>query len=163
MWSPGWVSSRMTLVGSSMNANRKGSDDGSRVSEYALFKEVNDWEGEEWSFYIPVDGNEEALGQLAAWCHHWRAKEPEFPYSSPLLKWFSADQVEKFVTTPNSGATYMAAHNQMAGTLAIPENLLELEVKEAFTAFYKGGMLECGLTIVASCPEGDDDDDEWDE
>lgn len=36
------------------------------MTDYRRFTEHNEWEGETWSFYIPVDGNVETLDALAA-------------------------------------------------------------------------------------------------
>lgn len=45
------------------------------VYRYAKLTEVNEWEGETWHYFIPVEGNEEALDRLKVLVDSWSRPE----------------------------------------------------------------------------------------
>lgn len=100
------------------------------MTTYATFTEDNEWEGETWRFYIPVEGNEASLQMLAD-----RTMQME-GYGVDLTPLDEAT-VDARVAAPDD-TDYMAAHNKLAGTLSIPT----ADDTDLLDVIYKGGIAD---------------------
>lgn len=124
---------------------------------YIRFTEDNDWEGEVWRFYIPLEGNTDALYRWAELTKGSGGDDDlgaEANYHFDLNHVLTAETVKALVTL--SGSTdYMAEHTVLAGTLAPPD-------ETGTERLYKGGLCKpwSGLTVVATCPVSDGDEDD---
>lgn len=131
------------------------------MSDYVRLTEHNEWEGETWHFYVPVEGNEAALQAMHNVIRDLSNQAPdEHPYVLRLDETFTAEQVETLVTTPSSAASYLAEHNRMAGVLTLPDDLMAEFATAGMDKLYKGGLRDgwSGLTLDAECPLADDED-----
>lgn len=85
------------------------------MTTYLKFTEENDWEGETWHFYLPIEGNETALATLRAYLDQEKSKgQYDFPYTlgtEPITE----AEVDAFVKHSDSG--YMMEHNKIVGFL----------------------------------------------
>lgn len=102
---------------------------------YVKLTETNEWDGEQWAFYIPLTGNEAAIGELAAAI---TAKGADTQYEldqTPIPE----TTVDLLVTHANNDAGYMAAHNKLTGLLAVDETTLS-KVGDEGDPLYKGGI-----------------------
>lgn len=126
---------------------------------YACLTEANEWEGETWRFYIPVEGNEAALTRLSEALVETLGDDSPYRVAKKRL---TAAEVETLVQTPNGDASYLPAHTQMAGRLALPEELPG-DCEGFDNLLYKGGLRGqwSGLTVVAECPLDEGDEEEW--
>jgi hypothetical protein len=113
---------------------------------YRKFTEHNDWEGEIWHFYIPINGNESALADLerqvkAVDSYSETGYDFPFKLSKKIL---SATEVKVLVENGDDDG-YMPKHNLLKGILTLP-SLPHTLNKESFDAwfehFYKGGICE---------------------
>lgn len=105
----------------------------SKKLQFRKFTEINDWEGEEWNFWLQVDGNEAELERLA----EYLADDEEFQLSSELA---TAKEVKTLVKHAHIG--YMADENKVTGRLKLPENLHDDDHEYPSDWFYKGGIVE---------------------
>jgi hypothetical protein len=100
---------------------------------YARLTENNEWEGEAWHFYIPVDGNEEALAKLKAMIDADNKVDDqdnddrEYEMDDSRL---TEQEVDTLVASP-SATDYMAEHNKLSGRL-------DMNGVEDLGALYKG-------------------------
>jgi hypothetical protein len=86
--------------------------------KFASFVEINDYEGETWYFFIPVEGNEEAIKTLK---EHLRGSE-QFG--------FDFDEVDEYVVDilcERSINGYMPSHNKTHGKLVLPDDMEDIE------------------------------------
>ena len=80
---------------------------------YLCWTEDNDWEGETWHFYIPTEGNEEALALLKAKLEEFSDNENvSFELSNAPISERDVD-----VLVDHSGSGYMNEHNKMKGKI----------------------------------------------
>lgn len=109
----------------------------SGITQYARFIERNEWEGETWSFWIPLDGNKEALlmlAQIIALSEEWDEKYEV--HSDPVPE-SDVDVLVKYVDDTG----YMAARNKLSGKLVLPDDLSAMLADEdGKDPFYKGGI-----------------------
>lgn len=97
------------------------------------FIEENDWEGETWSFYISLEGNEDAIERLADLV----ADLEQFDVSDPM----SRDDAE--VLCRHSKTGYMDFHTQCLDLQLDIDSLEEhCESSSAEDILYKGGIEE---------------------
>ena len=97
---------------------------------YIKFRENNDWEGETWCFYIPVEGNEGAISQLRNKIDDETASGAYSLTTEPIPE----EEVDTLVKHAEMG--YMAEHNKLAGKLEVPDvTMVEME-----ELLYKGGI-----------------------
>lgn len=104
------------------------------MTTYATFTENCDWEGETWRFYIPVEGNEEALAALRK---RVTVDDDDQVYTLGTVPLTEAE-VDVRVAGPDD-CDYLPAHTKLAGTL----NLEVIEGKDdgdLFDVLYKGGI-----------------------
>lgn len=86
---------------------------------YVKFSEINDWEGETWHFWIPAEGNEEALKALQSALGESEEYELDL---TPVPE----SEVDVLVKHTDSG--YMAYHNKLSGALTLTaEDLAKIE------------------------------------
>lgn len=82
-----------------------------RLTACWVLTENNDWEGEVWNFYVPVEGNEDAIGVIEEFLGRLRAEFEgdgsggDFPYEVQRQD-FHLPTVAKM-----RGGGYMAEHN----------------------------------------------------
>lgn len=101
---------------------------------YVRFTENNDWEGEEWSFYIPVEGNEDAIKFLdEKFCGD------TYTITKERLTEKEVDTLERF-----GGEGYMKNHNKLVGILDYKklEKVVDTdkELGGESDPLYKGGI-----------------------
>jgi hypothetical protein len=100
------------------------------MSTYARFTEVNDWEGETWHFWLPIEGNEEALRKLAELLDV-EADSDEYQLSLEPRDELHVDALVDEDDEPG----YMSAQNKLEGVLTVPDTL-----GENCKALYKGDI-----------------------
>jgi hypothetical protein len=107
------------------------------MTDYVTLIEDCDWEGETWRFYIPVEGNADALGKLAEALAPFADQEPApFTLDLALLPEFEVDILVK-----HGGDTdYMAARNKLVGRLVIPDDVLAQLAAGEEEPLYKGSI-----------------------
>lgn len=121
------------------------------LTPYAAFTEDNDSEGESWTFFIPVLGNENALDNLRFFLDRYarelEASEEggESPYSLTAL----GDEVLQYTVDvlleQANDAGYMPRYNLLTGRLSsakIEEGLGEMTGDNFLNALYKGRIRE---------------------
>ena len=132
----------------------------SKQREFAVFTEKNNWEGETWRFYIPVEGQKRAINYLRNRVHDIVEKTAGNPVAMvryldrgiPLnnmptyevrpfkvaVEYLTEEEVDRRVGKSRSG--YMNFHNKLDGK--IKRNKLE-RIKKSKTLsdkLYKGGI-----------------------
>lgn len=100
-------------------------------AQFVKFTEVNDWEGETWHFWLPVEGNEVQLVRLAV-----VTRDEECEYSLDMKNPLNEAAVDILVANADD-TDYMAEHTKVAGILRLPE-----ELDEHLGEFYKGGIVQ---------------------
>jgi hypothetical protein len=114
------------------------------TNTYTPLIENNDHEGETWTWWIRIEGNEAVLDLLRDTIREERDADdcfeeydlPEWPNGDRLTQ----DQVE--LLEQRSGGGYYSAHNQVFGLLVPPPALLDTSVpafERLNDALYKGG------------------------
>lgn len=92
---------------------------------YVRFTENCDWEGESWNFYLPVEGNEEALVWLRGLVADADSEEYEVGEET-----YTRAEVETLARS-HSQTTYLQEHTVLSGRLATVPDL---------DLLYKGGI-----------------------
>jgi hypothetical protein len=101
--------------------------------QYLKLTENNEWEGETWHFFVPVQGNEEATKLLKQLVMSYGGEEFELDD-----KLYSESEVDTLVRNTDSG--YMDHYNKLSGTIKLGA-LRGIKADEDFTEkFYKGGI-----------------------
>jgi hypothetical protein len=108
--------------------------------------EVNEHEGETWTWWIQIDGNQDILNEIAERIEAGRRDSdyyeeyslPEWPYGEKLGR----DQVALLERWSEGG--YHPAHNAVTGVLVRPDRWIETADSESvyvrLDALYKGGI-----------------------
>jgi hypothetical protein len=101
---------------------------------FVPFTEENDWEGETWTFWLQLDGNEDELVQL-----HELTHESE-TYHLSLNDIESEETVDRMVRRAKVG--YMYSDNKIVGKFLCPDSTgVGLTQEELLNGhFYKGGI-----------------------
>ncbi|MGH7743385.1 MAG: hypothetical protein ACREQ5_00990 [Candidatus Dormibacteria bacterium] len=102
---------------------------------YVGLTEYNEWEGETWSFYIPLADNLAALQQLAATLD---SEGDESAYELDMTP-IAGSMVDVLVGHGNYDGGYMATHNKLSGRLVITAEQLETINGEG-NVLHKGGI-----------------------
>lgn len=97
--------------------------------QFVKFLEINDHEGEEWVFWLQVDGNENELAKLEDALN--AQDEYDEIYQLDLTEVLPEHDVD--VLVEHAGGGYMDYHNKVVGTLAVSESL---DIDD----LYKGGV-----------------------
>lgn len=107
---------------------------------YVKLTETNDWEGEQWAFYIPLTGNEDAIRELAAGITAKTDPDDgdEAPYALDLTP-IPGTTVDLLVAHANDDEGYMAAHTKLAGRLVVGGVDLAT-IRDEDDVLYKGGI-----------------------
>lgn len=102
--------------------------------QFVAFTEINEWEGEEWRFWLQLDGNEEELKRLKAQLAEYDEDEHQFKLDlTPTLEW----EVDALVGHADSG--YMSFENKCIGILVVPE----ITEDNPLHVYYKGDIVKC--------------------
>jgi hypothetical protein len=101
-----------------------------KENKYIKFTEENDSEGETWDFYIPVEGNMEAI-KLLDRCI--ASEEAEDEYCIDLLE-IPENEVDILCKHTRSG--YYDYENKLEGILRLPD----ISDSELMGQLYKGGI-----------------------
>lgn len=104
---------------------------------YAKFTEHNDWEGETWRFYIPIEGNEAALHELEQAISANSGSSYELD-TGP----FTESVVDALVEHGADDCEYMPAHTKLVGLLRLPPELRAAMSDPESNPLYKGGIGE---------------------
>ena len=99
---------------------------------FVEFVETNDNEGESWSFWLQLDGNEQELRKLAELLD---SDEFEECYSIDMN---AVPEHEVDIIVKHSGSGYMAYHNKVEGKFIFPES--DDDKGFYYSVFYKGGI-----------------------
>lgn len=104
------------------------------MTSFTRFVEMNDHEGETWTFWLQRDDNEDALADLKA---KLDAEDDGYdcPYALDLDVTLNEHDVD--VLCDYGGQGYMAYHTKVSGCLVVPEGL---GVAVGDDALYKGGI-----------------------
>jgi len=103
------------------------------------FKEMNDWEGETWSFYIPEKGNKRAMKLLKEAVE----KEDNYSVREELLK---TTEVKTLVKLEDDECGYMDRHTILKGKVNKDEVAEAIQQDKnadshaVFELLYKGGI-----------------------
>lgn len=99
------------------------------MTTYLRFTEINDWEGEEWNFYLPIEGNESALEHLRTLIegNPDTYEIDDYPYPGAVV-----DHITK-----RSRSGYMNYENRVEGFLQLPDSIDDWVDNDPF---YKGGI-----------------------
>lgn len=111
------------------------------MTSYVTLIEHNEHEGETWRFYIPWEGNEDAIGDLetalsvftVAWQSGSDADPPPFEL---VLDPLDATEVDTLVKSSDIG--YMHDHNMLEGRLVLDAGHLEALAEGDPDPLYKG-------------------------
>lgn len=91
--------------------------------------EHNQHEGQSWSFWLQVDGNEDALHELEAHIINEDLEE-EYEFTGvTIYEW----ELDTLVNYGNFGYDYMNQHHKVAGKLKLPNGFQANDI-------YKGGI-----------------------
>ncbi|TDP29796.1 hypothetical protein [Nocardia ignorata] len=109
--------------------------------QFMRYTETNDHEGETWTFWLQVDGNEQPLTWLAEFLTAINAEELDPQYELFPADVISEEHVDVLVEWGGSG--YMSLHNKVVGRLTIPAkfspgDLYKGRVKNLFTVVPDG-------------------------
>lgn len=108
--------------------------------KYVKFTEENEWEGETWRFWLPYDGNEEALRQLV------ELNPGGDDYQLDLSTFVDEPTVDAFVANVNEDDDgYMPPDQKVEGVMDISP-LVDLNDEAAEQFLYKGGIRELFTT-----------------
>jgi len=84
--------------------------------KFVKFTEHNDWEGEDWNFWLQLDGNEAALKDLQSWLGTFDDDGEQYE-----LDMTPVDEKEVDMLVKHSGQGYMDYENKVTGTLEVPQ------------------------------------------
>lgn len=101
------------------------------MKTYVKFTEHNDWEGETWHFYIPIQGNELTLDRIGELING-----NEF-YELKRKKEYTEQEVD-FLCGEEGSTTYMNQHNKVKSINKLPL-VVDFEIDDPF---YKGSPWE---------------------
>ena len=109
--------------------------------QYIKLTEENDWEGETWNFYIPIENNKDAIKALSK-------KLNEFPediessftlHDSTILEEYDVDVLVK-----HSEGGYYHQHNKMVGVIDT-NTFIDVYCEDFEEKIYKGNLEYIGL------------------
>jgi len=104
---------------------------------YVKFTEYNEWEGESWNFFIPINGNREAIKKLRKAIKVYLEKSDleEFTLSTDTL---TESEIDTLIKHANDHTSYRSAQNKLKGLLCgdmIQKNTIA-------DLLYKGGIIK---------------------
>ena len=108
------------------------------MTTFAKLTEDNEHEGETWHFYIPIEGNEESIGQLFE-AIAVLDQDVDEQYALDLTP-LPEGEVDILVKHADMG--YMANHTKLAGVLTLPDDFDKRMADEDGDLLYKGQIRE---------------------
>lgn len=125
------------------------------MTRYVKFLEENDWEGEEWTLWLQLDGNEAALYDLDLALRNPtpndNVQDDESPSSYGLYLDVQLNEHEVDVLVEHGGSGYMALHTRVDGVLRVPTDL----ASDLDSYLYKGAVRRL---FVPPQPTNEDED-----
>jgi hypothetical protein len=104
------------------------------VTTFVTLTEVNEHEGETCRFYIPLEGNNEALGELfEAICGLDKGEDEQY-----ALDLTPVPESEVDILIKHSDSGYMPYYNKLVGVLTLPEDFAEGMADPEEDPLYKG-------------------------
>lgn len=99
---------------------------------FVPFVEENDWEGETWTFWLQLDGNEDEL------VHLYELLSDQETYTLDLNDVESEDAVDRIVA--RAGVGYFHSDNKVTGRFVCPQPTGDWGNRQEFLddKFYKG-------------------------
>lgn len=109
--------------------------------KFVQFTEANDNEGEEWNFWLQLDGNEKQLKELESWLGTFDDDGEQYNlYMGTVI-----EENEVDVLVKHGGQGYMDYHNKVTGTFACPDFDGEETSKPGYeqldNELYKGAII----------------------
>lgn len=104
------------------------------MTMFVPFTEVNDWEGETWTFWLQLEGNERELVSLKELISKYELHEE---YNLDLNDIESEEAVDRMVSRAQCG--YMSSDNKVSGRFVCPEDSSSTSLDEDL---YKGGITD---------------------
>lgn len=106
------------------------------MKTFVKLTENNEHEGETWHFYIPIEGNEEAIGRLLDAI----ARLDQDVDEEHSLDLTPIPEAEVDILVKHADTGYMANHNKLTGVLVLPEDFDEKMAEEDADPLYKGSI-----------------------
>ena len=110
-----------------------------KTKMYVKFTENNDWEGETWCWYIPVEGNKESLEVLRDKVKKVSTEADFYELGSKKL---TEQEVDTLVKNANDDCGYMDGHNKVTYNLDVSELVPLKTPEDIHDALYKGGLFK---------------------
>src|SRR5690606_10442737 len=109
------------------------------MMRFVPFREVNDFEGETWTFWLQLDGNEEELRKLFALLERESDRAGvDIPYTLVLDDWETEEDVDVLVGfAEDTLEGYAPAHQKVTGRFTCPDS-----IGEYGDDLYKGRIVE---------------------
>lgn len=107
---------------------------------YAKLTERNEWEGETWYFWIPIEGNEDSLDSLGKAIDHIDDESEKTTFELDLTPVPESEVDILIKHEEGDNTTYMDAHNKIAGKLVLPEEALAQLTAGEIQPLNKGGI-----------------------
>ncbi len=101
--------------------------------DYVKFTEHNEWEGEIWNFWIPVEGNDVAIGTLSERLNKNEELEDIYTLNEELVP-----EMEIDILVKHCGGGYRADQEKLKGVL----DLKKISEDDLFEILYKGGIVD---------------------
>lgn len=109
--------------------------------QFVKFTEHNDHEGENWNFWLQLDGNEKELNKLSDFLTKNDLEEQYDLDMTPV------DEHEVDILVKHTDSGYMYYENKVTGTFTMPEyeddGLEDSAYEFANDNFYKGDIERC--------------------
>ena len=112
---------------------------------FVKFTEHNDHEGEDWVFWLQLEGNEADLETLAEFLEQFDPDGESFELDGTAVP-----EEEVDILIKHTGQGYMDYHNKVTGTMTLPEIDLERVATDDEAGyewlqdnFYKGDIARC--------------------
>jgi len=103
--------------------------------KFIRLREMNDWEGELWNFWLQLDGNEDELAKLESLLAEQRRLGYDLPYHLHLTFPVPEDEIDALVEVAEDYGGYYPRDMKVTGKFTCPD-----EIGEEGDALYKGGI-----------------------
>ena len=125
------------------------------MTTYVCLTENNDWEGETWRSFIPVEGNGLTVSLMAEAITRLRTEGRIVSYRLDFTKRYTEAEVDEHMQRRSGSYTY--GWRKLAGNLLPPLNWDLLAEEEGGDLLYKNGITDewSGLTMVDHCDLAD--------
>lgn len=109
---------------------------------FVKFTEHNDNEGEDWNFWLQLDGNEAQLKELANWLNTFDDDGESYE-----LNMTPVPESEVDILVKHTGQGYMNYENKVTGTFICPQPREFVDDDQGWEwlndNFYKGDIVRC--------------------